>query len=247
MTGTSKYGDPETDGGSEADGPGGAARGRGPALGADSLALCSSIYRLDPDGCFVFVGLRPALIDGVRWHGHGYTDCHPLMLRGGRLVRVTVRKHRWVHRLTGRSVTSQPPDLVPRRRLCTLLVAVLLLGALTARRGLHRAGPAVPGARSVRQLQRDLAAACELAQPTQQAVRLTLMNRCVPRPVESLWKGGLDPPQELARRCRHSNAPVTWTALEMLRRGAEQLGTPTVSLLAEARGRWTGPDHRFLI
>ena len=226
---------------------GGAARGRGPALGVDSLALCSSVYRLDLDGCFVFVGLRPAPSDGGLWHGHGYTDCHPLMLRGGRLVRVTVRKHRWVHRLTGRSVTSQPPDLVPRRRLCTLLIAVLLLGALTARRGLHHAGPAVLGARSIRQLQRDLRRACELAARTQQAVRLALMNRCVPRPVETLWEAGLDPPRELARRCRHPNAPLLWTALEMLRTGAEQLGTPLSSLLAEARRRWTGPKHRFLI
>ncbi|MBC8425335.1 hypothetical protein H8E07_14540 [bacterium] len=205
------------------------------------------MYALDDAGCFVFAGARPVGDESGRWHGHGYTLCRPWMLRGGRLVRVTVAKHRWRHVARGDTVTSQPPDLLPRRRVDLLVVATALLRALTAPVGLHSRGPDAPGARSLRQLQRDLAAACELAEPTQRAVRLALMHRCVPRPVESLWEAGLDPPPELARRCRHSSAPLIWRALEMLRTGAEQLGTPTISLLAEARGRWTGPDSRFLV
>lgn len=116
---------------------------------------------------------------------------------------------------------------------------------MTAPVGLH--SREVPPVRSRRQLQRDLAAACELAEPTQHAVRLALMHRSLPRPVESLWKGGLDPPPELARRCRHSGAPVAWRALEMVRQGAEQLGIPATALVVEASRRWTGPEDRFLI
>jgi hypothetical protein len=226
--------------------PGTPPRPPGGRLGGDSLCFVGSVYERAADGAFVFAGPRPAPVDGGGWHGHGYTDSHPLVLRADRLVRVRIRKHRWLHPTTGRTHTSQPPDLVPRRRVCSLLLAVLLLGALTATSGLHRAGPTLPCARSLRQLQRDLSSACDLAMHTQQAVRLALMHRSVPRPVESLWKAGIDPPQELARRCRHPSAPWTWTALEMLRTGAEQLRTPTSTLLAEARGRWTGPNNQFL-
>ncbi|MDA1266874.1 MAG: hypothetical protein O2816_17475, partial [Planctomycetota bacterium] len=153
----------------------------------------------------------------------------------------------WRHAVTGCSVTSQPPDLLPRRRLCTLLIACLLVAAVTAPVGLHTRGPDALGVRSIRQQQRDLAAACALAEPSQQAIRIAVMERSAPRPAETLWKGGLDPPLELARRCRHPSAPVTWRALEILRISAEQLRVPTSTLLAEARGRWAGPETRFLI
>jgi hypothetical protein len=214
-----------------------------PALGGDGLAFSPGVYAVDDLGRFVFRGIRP---DGP-WHGHGYTDCSPWTIRAGRFVRIVVRKHRWLHTPTGRTVTSHPPALLPRRRACVLVVACLLFAALTAPVGVHSREPVAEKVRSTRQVQRDLAAALELAAPTQQAVRHALIDISATRPAELLWKGGLDPPLELARRCRHSNAPWLWTALEMLRRGAEQLEIPTSRLLAEARGRWTGSDRRFLI
>ena len=221
------------------------ARGRGPALGGDGLAFVASVYAVDDLGRHVFIGDRPSELDGGRWHGHGYTDSRPWTLREGRFVRIRVRKHRWKQLTTGRTVTSQPPDALPGRHVDVLVVAACLLRMLTAAVGLHSRAPDAPGVRSPRQLQRDLAAACELALPIQQAVRRALMNRCVPRPVETLWEGGLDPPRELARRCHHPNAPLIWTALEIMRTGAEQLGTPLSSLLAEARRRWTDPTAHF--
>jgi hypothetical protein len=238
VTGTTRQGED-----CPAAGPG---RGRGPALAADSFVFVSPKYDIDDDGRLVHRGDRPAEDeDGVHWQGHGYTDSSPWVLRDGRYVRVQLRKHRWTRADRTGTVTSQPPDLVPRRRVDALVVASLLLEAMTASVGLH--SREVPTARSRRQLQRDLAAACELAEPTQHAVRLALMHRSSPRPVESLWEGGLDPPPELARRCRHPGAPVAWRALEMVRRGAEQLGIPATALVVEARRRWTGPEDRFLI
>ena len=222
--------------------------GRAPLpLPGDSLAFSSSTYEVDEEGRLVFVGVRPSDDRDGRWHGHGYTESWPWLVRDGAIVCRGVRKHRWRHTGTGRTVTSQPPDLLPRRRACTLLIAGLLLAAITAPVGVHRRGPDAPAVRSIRQQQRDLAAACSLAEPSQQAIRIAVMERSAPRPAESLWKGGLDPPLELARRCRHPSAPVTWRALEILRNSAEQLSVPTSILLAEARGRWAGPETRFLI
>lgn len=212
-------------------------------LPGDSLAFSSSLYAEDDEGRFAHAGVRPS----GGWHGHGYTESWPWLVRGGAIVCVCVRKHRWRHCITGRTVTSQPPDLLPRRRACTLLIAGLLLAALCAPVGLHTRGPDAPGVRSIRQQQRDLAAACSLAQPSQQAIRIAVMERSAPRPAETLWKAGLDPPRELTRRCLHPSAPVTWTALEILRVSAEQLRAPTSILLAEARGRWAGPETRFII
>ena len=238
MTGTTRQG---ADG--RAVGPG---RGCSPALGGDSFVFVSCEYDIDAEDRFVHRGDRPAEADdGVHWQGHGYTDSSPCVLRDGRYVRVQLRKHRWTRADRTGTVTSQPPGLVPRRRVDALVVASLLLQAMTAPVGLH--SREVPAVRSRRQLQRDLAAACELAEPTQHAVRLALMHRSLPRPVESLWEAGLDPPPELARRCRHPSAPVAWRALEMMRQGAEQLGVPVNALLVEASRRWPGPDDRFLI
>ena len=205
------------------------------------------MYDVDEEDRHVYVGSRPSEDLEGRWHGHGYTESWPWLVRDGAIVCVCVRKHRWRHLVTGGTVTSQPPDLLPRRRVCTLLIACLVFAALTAPAGLHTRGPDAPAVRSLRQQQRDLAAACSLAELSQQAIRIAVMERSAPRPAETLWKGGLDPPLELARRCHHSSAPVAWTALQILRVSAEKLRTPTSFLLAEARGRWTGPETRFLI
>lgn len=220
--------------------------GRGPPPGDGGFLFYSSLYELDDRGRYVFAGERPPPDGGGRWHGHGYTDSGRWTVRDGRFVRAIVRKHRWKHTGGAGTRTSQPPDALPRRQVDALVVATLLLRLLTAAVGAYSRPPDAPGVRSLRQLQRDLAAACRLAPRTQHAVRRALMDRCVPRPVETLWKAGLDPPPKLSRRCRHPNAPLLWTALEMLRTGAGQLGIPTPSLLVEARRRWAGPEDQFV-
>lgn len=207
-----------------------------------SLGFVSGVYA-SRGASLIFVGRRP----GAGWHGHGYTPARPWLLRRGEPVRVLVLKRRWLHVESGRTITSQPPDLLPRRRVCTLILARLICAVLVASVGVHRFEHRLLAVRSVRQIQRDLQAAFELAVRTQQAIREALMKRCEPQPVEELWKGGLDPPKQISRRSRHPNAPVVWRALEMLHISAKTLSTSSTHLLAEARGRWTGCNDQFLI
>lgn len=206
-----------------------------------SLPYTATVYTIGD--ALVHRGRRP----GPGWHGHGYTPASPLFLLEGRLVRRRVLKRRWRNTATGATITDQPPDLLPRRRLCTLLIASLLMHMLTALVGLHSPRSCLPELCSRRQMQRYLASALRHAERSQQAIRLALIERCEPRPVESLWESGLDPPEQVGRRSQHPGAPVTWRALEMLNQGALHLQIPISHLLAEARGRWTGNDQTFLI
>lgn len=181
------------------------------------------------------------------WHRHDWSVRRPLVLRAGGLVRIVLRQRRWRLAGGGRTVMDRPPDLLPRRRVCLLLLSVLLLGLLTAPAGPCKVGVPPPGGRSVRQLRRDLAAACELAMHTQQAVRAAVLEFSEPRPAETMWKAAREPPDELARRCRHPSAPLLWRALRMLFDSAGQLDLHAAHLLVEARGRRPGPYARFLI
>ena len=214
---------------------------------ADSLLVFSPRYLRLAEGRYAFEAPRPSPEGGARWHRHDWSVRRPLVLIGGVLARVVVLQRRWRLAGTQRTRLDRPPALLPRRPACTLLLSLLLLGLLTAPTGLHRSGAPAPAGRSLRQLQRDLAAACALAEHTQQAVRATLIDFSEPRPAESLTKEVRGPPDELTRRCRHAGATVLWRALRMLQGSAGQLEVHTAHLLVEARGRWLGPYRRFLI
>ena len=77
----------------------------------------------------------------------------------------------------------------------------------------------------------------------QQAIRRAVIEKCEPRPVETLFEGGLPPPKGLLRRPWKDPPSVTalWRALAILFRGALVLDVPVSLLLTEARRRWSDP------
>ena len=162
---------------------------------------------------------------------------------GGCLTRVFVRKQRWLEVATGRTCHSRPPDDLPWLHFCTLVIAVKLWSWLDGGRGVASAPSVIVDQQdrpSPRTVQRWLSRALPMAMEFQQAIRLAVIERSEPRPVETLFPGGLSPPGQVVRRPWRDPPALDklWRALAMLLGGALGLCVPAAVLLAEARGRW---------
>jgi hypothetical protein len=208
------------------------------------LIVSKGGYQPLDDDVFAWVGERP----GHDWHIHGWTEVHPFVVRDGRRQRITLRKRRWRRADRSETCHSRPPDDLGLGH-DALLVALELWCCLDTALGLHRYVSLFEPGPARRTVQRWLARALPLAQATQQALRHALIERSEPRPVETLFPGGLDPPEALLRRHRRdpSTACTLWRGLALLFVGASKLGLSLAPLLAEARRRTTTALDPFLI
>jgi hypothetical protein len=206
------------------------------------LGRAADTYRRRPDGSLQFNGTRP----GPGWHAHGYCLKHLLFWERMRLVLRRVYKRRWLHVESGRTCHSRPPDDPPYVRVSTPLILLMLSMYMALAVGCD-ASAVVDECRSPQTFQRWCTRARRVATPLQQAIRHTLIEFCEPRPVESLFEGGLSPPW-VAQPSRHPEPSPDVTlcgGLWMALIGAVRLVIPLSSLLAEARRRWTGPRSTF--
>ena len=206
----------------------------------DSLFALVGIYAPLGNGRYVYYGERP----GAGWHGHGYCEKTLTMLVGGAPVKVRLLKHRW--RLTGTNETvhSRPPDDPALLRFCTLIVFLRVWAWVSSPVGFHRRREIHEGLESGcgsdRTVQRWAARAMSEALEIQQAVRLSIIEESEPRPVESLFEGGLSPPDAVMKRRWHYPADVEtlWRAYAMLLVACGKLARHASCLLAGARRRW---------
>jgi hypothetical protein len=92
---------------------------------------------------------------------------------------------------------------------------------------------------SRRNVQRWLRRFQPRAMGIQQAIRLAVIERCEPRPLERIFPAGLDPPESVRRKRWQDGSMVgrLWTGLALLLGAACDLNLPVPILLAEARGR----------
>lgn len=169
------------------------------ALVSSSLFAVSGVYQRRANGELQFDGQRP----GSGWVAHGYYDVRPGVLRCGEGVRVRLWKRRWLLSGTRQTCHSEPSDMLPGYRFCTLVLSVKLWAWLDAEVGLHSYAEVLPGLdglgsrRSVQRWCKRLGA-CALE--IQQAIRLAVIERSEPRPLERVFPAGLDPPEKLRRQ-----------------------------------------------
>ncbi|MFH1865854.1 MAG: hypothetical protein ABIK85_08215 [Candidatus Eisenbacteria bacterium] len=214
---------------------------------ASSLAIASGVYARRSDGDLVYDGVRP----GPEWHAHGYFARRLWMLVKGLLVRRRLWKKRWIDPRTGRTVHSRPPDDAAQVWSCTLIVALKLWAVLDGGSLLvgHEVVPELQTHPSVRTVQRWLCRAVARADEVLHYIRVAVIERCEPRPVEHLFPSGLAPPESLL--CRRWRQPHEikrlWQALAWLFAGAIALSAPASLLLAEARGRMSATETSFPI
>lgn len=204
----------------------------------DSVYALSGLYWRRPDGHWQYNGERP----GSDWHSHGYFGRRLVVLRGGEGRRIIVYKQRWRQVGTTTTCHSRPPDDPRLLRYCTLIVVLRLWGWVRGAMGLHNREDLYPELESLgsdRTAQRWMRRALGQALEIEQAIRLAIIGKSEPRPMERLFEGGLSPPRELL--CHHwqdnSATETLWRSLAMLLVAARKLGTHTSLLLAEARRR----------
>lgn len=204
-----------------------------------SLFFCADIYQRRAGGELQFDGERP----GPGWHAHGYFAVQRFVLAQGEVRRVRLWKQRWFHPGEKRSCHSRPPDELAGVGVCTLILVLLLWSWLDGDRGLLTSEPVLPDlshCASTRTVQRWFRRLLPDAMSIQQAIRLALIERSEPRPVEQMFPSGLPPPAGLVRRLRRGPSAEfvrLWRALALLLGGAIKLDVQVAVLLAEARGR----------
>jgi hypothetical protein len=213
----------------------------------DSLYAVAGVYGRRVGGGLQYDGERPS----PDWHVHGYFSKRLWMLREGRLSFQSVRKRRWKRVGTQTTCHSRPPDDTPFVQFCTLIVVLKLWAWLSSGAGLHHKYQSLDplSAGSKRTVQRWLRRSLPRSEDIQQAIRLAVIERSEPRPVERLFPRGLAPPSGLVHRgWKDPSSVVTlWRALRIAIAGSEGLSIPLTVLLAEARGRWSGHDTPFPI
>jgi len=190
-----------------------------------------------------FDGKRP----GPEWVAHGYFPRSMRVMGEGGLQRIRLWKRRWLHKQTGRTCHSRPPDEMGRLTVCSLTFALLVFAWLAASGGAAQheaAAPSLEQATSRRTLQRWVQRTAARAMESQQAIRLAIIERSEPRPLERLFAGGLSPPERLEKRPWRDPPAVKilWRGLAMLLSAAGTLNVPPSILLAEARGRSATPE-----
>ena len=214
----------------------------------NSLLLATGLCIRCSDGSLRYNGEQP----GPGWHVHGYCDKTLWLLEDGEVIRVLLHKRRWLLYGTNKTCHSRPPGDSALVRSSSLIVFLVLWTWLDGGQGLHNRQDVFPDLErcaSGRTAQRWLHRSRSMAIEIQQAIRLVLIERCEPRPVEILFPVGLPPPEGLLRR-RWDDVESTeslWRALAFALIGSVALSVPLSSLLAEARGRWHGPADSLVI
>jgi hypothetical protein len=134
---------------------------------------------------------------------------------------------------------------------CTLIVLLKFWAWLDGASllGGHEVVPELETHGGFRTVQRWLGRAVARAGEVLHYIRLAVIERSEPRPVEHLFPSGLDPPESLSRRRWRWPKEIRelWQALAWLFGGAIALSTPASLLLAEARGRMSATEASFPI
>lgn len=206
-------------------------------LSESLLGLGDSYVRLS-DGRVYFPGERP----GPNSHKHGCCSKRLVMLVGGRRLEVVVLKQRWLEYGTTMTCHSRPPEDIDLVRFCSSIVVLRLAAVLFTEAGFHNRAELFEGLEecgSDRTVQRWLARAQAQAVEIAQAIRLMLIMRIEPRPLETMFPGGLSPPRSLIRKhWKHTEyVAALWSGYTMLLVAAREHGRPLSVLLAEARRR----------
>lgn len=215
------------------------------------LVFLGEVY-FEFKGGWSFEALRPVVCErcgASRIHAHGSFSRMLLTLRDGRLEEVVLWKPRWLCTGCGRTISSNPPDIIAYRRPCTLVVLAVLWSYLTAEKGALTCLPEeLEVAVSVRHLVRILAAACAASLETQQSIREVVLEIHEPRPMESLFRSGLDPPEPLVRRTGQRPCYIQlWQALVLVLAASSHHRVPVARLLAWARRRAEERTRQFLL
>ena len=213
----------------------------------DSLFALGGIYRPHKNGTYVYVGERP----DAEWYGHGYFPRWLTMLVEGQALKVCVYKHRWIHKRTGKTTHSRPPDDPYLVRFCTLIVMLRVWATVSSRLGFHNRREAYEGMEtgcgSDCTVQRWTSRMMSNGMEIQQAIRLMLIEESEPRPMERLFEGGLSPPDAVMKRRRLSpqNHLRLYHGIAMLLVASRELAKHASCLLAGARRRWPKTEKTF--
>lgn len=216
---------------------------------------CDGAYYFDskePSLCLFCRG-EPKLSGGrVRarrrpFHRHGWYSRNLLTFTNGDVDRVTVYVLRWLCTQCGHTVSQSPPNILRRRRVCVLVVFILLWVYLNSSYGVERCDFGVlNGLADRKRILRSLRDARATALATQQSIREAMLKKIKPETWERLTLTGLSPPPS-GTKCRNSQTQLVWETLSLLKKGADALGSSLNTLLARANERSLKCQRPFLL
>ena len=185
-----------------------------------------------------------------RYHAHGSFLRWLKSYIEGRIKRIRIRKPRYMCLMCGHTFSLHPPEGIPYKPTCNILIVIFLWSYLISNMGMHNCLPGeLCDEVSARSVARYLKSAKGIAVETQQFIGEVLIKKMEPRPVEDLFSGGLDPPESLLQRQQNEpeKASILWQALYMLQKGAKALSIDPRTLLARANQKSRQKNSSFLI
>jgi len=178
------------------------------------------------DRC-TYEGAKPSRCANCRstkgpFHRHGYYTRFILTLRDSAVVLFSVHILRYLCRNCRHTMSELPDGILPRQRLCSLLILYLMWRYLFLRSGYYSKQPMPEGTIAIavdeRTVARIIFRAKRTAQDTHQAIRLVIADKMEPGPVESYFRGGLSPPEAILKwhRTDHYLISVLYGMVHML-------------------------------
>ena len=184
------------------------------------------------------------------YHAHGSFRRWLKAIVWGGIVKIRLRKPRFLCLSCLHTFSLHPPETIPYQRVCVAMIAAFLWCYLASAGGFHNClDPELSEHVSVRNLARHVKRAKRCALDTQQAIREVVMEKIEPRPKEEIFPGGLDPPDSLLRKQRHEpkEAAILWRALELARQASHTIFSDPRALLAWANQNNDAKKRSFLI
>ena len=202
-------------------------------------------------GRFKIVGGRlfyPCERPSDEWIGHGYFTTRPLDLKDHHAIPAPVAKKRWLHKKTGKTIHSKPPDDLGLHYSALIVVLELFIWLDTVY-GLRKYASLIQSEQrpSKRTVQRWFQRAIIAPERFQTAVRRHMSSSCEPRPLERYLTGGYDPPGAHPRKAWKDPEKVNrlHRGLTMLLIASKTANKPTSMTLAETRRQ--GEHEPFLL
>ncbi len=194
-------------------------------------------YTHRPDGDLAFEGTRP----GPGWHRHDWRPRTLTVIDDHGTHTVVVHRRRWLLNSTTTTRLDRCPDEMGGVGAVLLVVMLKLASWLLSGVGLNNLAREEPTALaravSPRTAQRWLHRLLPDAAVVQGGLRIAVVERSEPQPIERLFPGGVSPPEAIRRRRWKAPEAVyrLATGLVFLVCGAEALNTSATTLLAEAQ------------
>ncbi len=192
-------------------------------------------------GAYTNVPQRPGICDKCHsdagsFHAHGRFKRTLSTLKQWTITKISLWKHRWLCLKCNRTMSTGPPDVLPYKHYCTLIIVAFLWGYLNGNSSIHNSmPPQLENGPSPRTITRYLNRAKAVCEETYQAIK-EVLNLKNTEPCDEVFAQGLSPPERLKKWHRDPKEAFNlWRVLAVLLIHSDAIMDTPCFFMARAR------------